>query len=70
MLRYLASGLLTRNLARRVARFIPNPLLRTVAIAAVGYGVNRVVMRTGSGASTGTTTTGRRDAALKRGRLR
>jgi hypothetical protein len=69
MLRYLASGLLTRNLARRVARIIPNPLLRTVAIAAVGYGVNRVVMRAGSGASTGTDTTGRRIPARKRGLL-
>jgi hypothetical protein len=47
MLRFLASGFLTRNLARRVARVIPNPLVRTLAIAAVGYGVNRVVMNTG-----------------------
>lgn len=47
MLRALASGLLTRNVARRVARFIPNPLVRTIAIAAVGYGVNRLVMGTG-----------------------
>jgi hypothetical protein len=43
MLRFLASGLLTRNVSRRLARTIPNPLLRTVAIAAAGYAVNRVV---------------------------
>ena len=43
MLRYLATGLLTRNVSRRLARVIPNPLLRTVAIAAAGYAVNRVV---------------------------
>ncbi len=47
MLRYLASGFLTRNLARRVARVIPNPLVRTLAIAATGYAVNRVVMGAG-----------------------
>lgn len=47
MLRVLASGLLSRNLARRVARVIPNPLVRTLAIAAVGYGVNRMVMNAG-----------------------
>lgn len=43
MLRYLASGLLTRNVSRRLARVIPNPLVRTVAIAAAGYAVNRLV---------------------------
>ena len=43
MLRYLASGLLTRNVSRRLARAIPNPLVRTVAIAAAGYAVNRVM---------------------------
>lgn len=43
MLRYLASGLLTRNVSRRLARAIPNPLVRTVAIAAAGYAVNRLV---------------------------
>jgi hypothetical protein len=43
MLRYLATGLLTRNVSRRLARMIPNPLARTVAIAAAGYAVNRVV---------------------------
>ena len=47
MLRALASGLLTRNVARRVARFIPNPFVRTLAIAAVGFGVNRLVMGAG-----------------------
>ena len=43
MLRYLATGLLTRNVSRRLARAIPNPLARTVAIAAAGYAVNRLV---------------------------
>lgn len=43
MLRYLATGLLTRNVSRRLARSIPNPLVRTVAIAAAGYAVNRLV---------------------------
>ena len=47
MLRTLASGLLTRSAARRLARFIPNPLVRTVAIAATGYLVNRVVTNVG-----------------------
>ncbi len=45
MLRYLASGLLTRSAARRIARLVPNPLLRTVAIAATGYAVNRLVQK-------------------------
>ncbi len=43
MLRFLATGMLTRNVSRRLARVIPNPLVRTVAIAAAGYAVNRVV---------------------------
>ena len=43
MLRYLATGLLSRNVSRRLARVIPNPLVRTVAIAAAGYAVNRLV---------------------------
>ena len=45
MLRYLASGLLTRTASRRLARWIPNPLVRTVAIAATGYAVNRLLAR-------------------------
>jgi hypothetical protein len=45
MLRYLASGLVTRSAARRLSRWIPNPLLRTVAIAATGYAVNRMLSR-------------------------
>ena len=45
MLRYLASGMLTRTASRRLARFIPNPILRTVAIAAAAYGVERLVAR-------------------------
>ncbi len=43
MLRYLASGLLTRNAARRLGRVIPNPFVRTVAIAAAGYAINRLM---------------------------
>ena len=43
MFRYLATGLLTRNVSRRLARAIPNPILRTVAIAAAGLAVQRVV---------------------------
>ena len=45
MFRYLASGLVTRAASRRLARWIPNPLLRTVAIAATGYAVNRALSR-------------------------
>jgi hypothetical protein len=56
MLRYLASGLLTRNVSRRLARVIPNPLLRTVAIAATGFAVERLV-------------NGRRGASPAAGRL-
>lgn len=48
MLRYLASGYLTRSVSRRLARWIPNPLLRTVAIAATGYAVNRALARRAS----------------------
>ena len=43
MLRFLASGFLTRKLARPLARAIPNPLLRTVAIAATGYAIERLL---------------------------
>ena len=43
MLRLLASGLLTRSASRRVARFIPNPLVRTLAVAATGYAISRVM---------------------------
>ena len=45
MLRYLASGMLTRTASRRLARLIPNPILRTVAIAAAAYGIERLVTR-------------------------
>jgi hypothetical protein len=44
MLRLFASGLLSRGLARRIARFIPNPFVRTLAIAASGYAVNRLML--------------------------
>lgn len=43
MLRLLASGLLTRSASRRIARVIPNPLVRTLAVAATGYAVSRVL---------------------------
>ena len=43
MLRLLASGLLTRSASRRVARMIPNPLVRTLAMAATGYAITRVM---------------------------
>lgn len=45
MIRYLASGLLTRSASRRLARYIPNPIVRAVAIAAAGYAINRVMTR-------------------------
>jgi len=45
MFRLLASGLLTRSASRRLARIIPNPLVRTVAIAATGYAINRLMTR-------------------------
>jgi hypothetical protein len=43
MLRYLASGLLTRSASRRLARVIPNPFVRTLAMAATGYAITRVL---------------------------
>jgi hypothetical protein len=43
MLRYLATGLLTRNVSRRLVRMIPNPIVRTVAVAAAGLAVERLV---------------------------
>jgi hypothetical protein len=43
MLRLLASGLLTRSASRRVARLIPNPIVRTLAMAATGYAITRVM---------------------------
>ena len=45
MIRPLASGLLTRSASKRLARWIPNPLLRTVAIAAAGYAIERMLMK-------------------------
>lgn len=43
MLRLLASGLLTRSASRRLGRVIPNPLVRTLAVAATGYAVSRLL---------------------------
>jgi len=45
MIRPIATGLLTRSAARRLSRWIPNPLLRTVAIAVAGYAIERMVMK-------------------------
>ena len=45
MLRFLASGFLTRKLATRIARLTPNPLLRTVGVAVAGYAVNRMLSK-------------------------
>jgi hypothetical protein len=45
MLRPLASGLITRSASKRLARYIPNPLLRIVAIAVAGYAIDRLVMK-------------------------
>ena len=68
MLRFLATGLLTRNVSRRLARAIPNPIVRTAAIAAAGLAVNRLVNgRAGTG--TGRLGTGRTLPGYKFGRL-
>ena len=45
MLRSLTSGMLNRTAQRRLARWIPNPLLRVVAIAVAGYAIEQLVMR-------------------------
>ena len=45
MLRLLTTGCLTRGAARRLSRAIPNPLVRTIAIAAAGYAIERLVYR-------------------------
>ena len=47
MLRFLASGLLTRGAARRLGRVIPNPLVRAVAVTVAGYAINSLVHRGG-----------------------
>ncbi|GJG86099.1 hypothetical protein tb265_12800 [Gemmatimonadetes bacterium T265] len=43
MLSFVANALITPAVARRLARVIPNPFVRTLAVAAVGYGINRLV---------------------------
>lgn len=43
MLGFVANALVTPAIARRLARVIPNPFVRTLAVAAVGYGINRLV---------------------------
>ena len=45
MLRLLTSGLLTRGAAKRLSRKIPNPFVRTLAIAAAGYAIEQLVYR-------------------------
>ncbi len=68
MLRYLFTGWLTRGASRRVARLIPNPLLRTLAIAATGYAANRVLTTRRMGpANVGTPTMPRRRGLLRFG---
>ncbi len=42
MLGFVANALVTPAIARRLARVIPNPFVRTLAVAAVGYGINRL----------------------------
>lgn len=43
MLRALATGLLTRKLARGVSRRTGNPILRLAGVAAAGYVANRLI---------------------------
>ena len=43
MLKTLATGFLTRKMARRVNRRTGNPLLRMAGLAAAGYVANRIV---------------------------
>lgn len=45
MLSFVANSLLTPLVARKLARVIPNPLVRTLAVAAVGYGINYLATR-------------------------
>lgn len=43
MLRALATGLLTRKLARGISRRTGNPILRIAGVAAAGYVANRLI---------------------------
>ena len=43
MLRTLATGLLTRKLARGVYRMSPNPIVRAAGMAAAGLAVSRML---------------------------
>jgi hypothetical protein len=45
MLRPLASTFLSRSASRRLARWIPNPILRVAAMAVAGYAIEQLVMR-------------------------
>jgi hypothetical protein len=45
MIRQLTSGLLTRTASRKLARWIPNPLLRVVVVAVAGYAIEQLVLR-------------------------
>ncbi|MBV9880278.1 MAG: hypothetical protein JO180_07275 [Gemmatirosa sp.] len=45
MIRPIAAGLLTRTASRRLSRWIPNPLVRTVAIAVAAYGIERLLTK-------------------------
>jgi hypothetical protein len=42
----MTSGLLTRSAAKRLSRAIPNPFVRTLAIAAAGFAIEQLVYRT------------------------
>ena len=45
MFRFLAANWLTRRLARPLSRAIPNPYLRTAAIAGTGLLVTRMLQK-------------------------
>ena len=48
MLRFFAANWLTRRLARPISRAIPNPYLRTAAIAGTGLLVTRMLQKNAS----------------------
>jgi len=47
MFRFFAANWLTRRLARPISRAIPNPYLRTAAIAGTGLLVTRMLQKNG-----------------------
>jgi hypothetical protein len=48
MFRFLAANWLTSRLVRPISRAIPNPYLRTAAIAGTGLLVTRLLQKSGS----------------------